>query len=195
MDKKKYMSLLFSKSYALSSSFKKKPQKWGSREGIIITLIIINNNKKTKQYKGSIFFVTVPLNGNSQYLKSEFLEYCKLYSVDNKLSHYCISIENYDVSEMFIYHLHAFLEYTEKLSVDLLKLYLKRKYPHNIDVASCRRKKSTIVYITKFDTSPLLNVSSSQLNFNYRLHTWAKNTTNFKITDPFIAAHESSCIY
>lgn len=137
---------------------------------------------------GKLFFVTVSLDVDDvsckEYWRSDFL--C---CFDNLVS-YCIALESSSEASKVNYHLHAFLEFDEPIFVDDLSEYIRSCYNNcRVDCQPCKSRRSCLKYISKEDTQLLTNIKVSSLHFNYRVYCWARSTSTFKYTDPFVVEH------
>lgn len=153
--------------------------------------------EKSRNRKGSQYFLTIPIV-DEENCRQNLLDFVQNFSseMENQLiEEFCISLEQYEKSENFNFHIHAFFQFKTPFSIDKLKNFLQDKYISNVDCKPCKSKKSLLVYITKHDKSPLTNMSTSKFSFVYRLHEWASKVDKFDITDDFVAEHRQSLSY
>lgn len=102
-----------------------------------------SNQNLCRKKKGTQYFVTVPIV-NAENCRNLFLTSILNFVNDNanqKLLEFCISLEDYENSKQFKFHIHAFLEVKVSFFIDTLKNYLQSNYEQNVDVKACESKK------------------------------------------------------
>lgn len=68
--------------------------------------------------------------------------------------------------------------------------YASREQEERVYVATVRKMKHYLKYITKEDTSPLFfGINDHDLSFAYKAIKWAENTDEYKASDPFVLSH------
>lgn len=138
---------------------------------------------------GKCFFITVDLLEYYESVRKDFKEWF------SELVTFCIAVETSRVSKRVSFHLHAYLEFENKLFLSDLREYLEScmltvyEEVWRFDIQSCKSTKSVLKYITKEDRNPFYNCKMTMLHFNYRSYMWALSTPRFLHSDPFVQEH------
>lgn len=145
----------------------------------------LGNIKVRKRVKPcSVFLVTLEVSDVYDTVREDFLE-----AFDSVLT-YCVAIEKSCNSSRVSYHLHAFLEFKDKIFLSDLNHYIRSVWPDtHFDLQSCKSRRNVLKYITKEDIHCIFNCKISELNFNYRIFHWASNCDVFRHNDPFVVEH------
>lgn len=134
---------------------------------------------------GKLFFVTVSVSEVYDGIKRDFLD------VFVDVSTYCVAVESSASSDKVDHHIHAYLEFSEKYSWEVICDYLRDVFvDSHIDVQQCRSRRNTLKYITKEDKEPLFNCKVSELHFNYRCYRWAVDNKYFSLSHYFVVEHK-----
>lgn len=106
------------------------------------------------------------------------------------IDRFVCAIEEYK-SKPGNYHTHIFFVTSEKVFLNDIREYLVANFPDSsINVQKCNSEKNALVYVTKEDADALYeNVSVSKLSFFFQLHEWARRTSVFSYSDPFVCKH------
>lgn len=137
-----------------------------------------------RQKPGALFFITIEVFEVYEGVREDFVG-----NFDNVVT-FCCALEKSSVSERVSYHLHCFLEFSEKYVINDIREFIMAVYPDNhVDIQPCRSRKSCLKYISKEDTSCYFNCKLSELNFNKRVYEWAKRTDVFRHDDSFVVEH------
>lgn len=131
-----------------------------------------------------IFFLTVNVK------PVETGTICKRFVLDLffGLISYCISVERSN-NENYVYHIHAFLKFEERLYIGELNEYLRSCMESDFDLQACRSERNCLKYVSKEDVDCLTNVRPSLLSFNYRLHDYCRNFKEFSVNHYFVVEH------
>lgn len=143
-------------------------------------------DKKKRSTSRRQFVIRVNCPGYRNARKDFLMNYCNFEIIS-----YCICMEKSN-NATTDFHLHAFLEFSEKIDVETVRLITSAINPaESFDVQPCKSKKSVLKYITKEDKSPYSNLRSSLFHFNYRVFKWANNAPVFRCTDDFVVEHRN----
>jgi hypothetical protein len=87
------------------------------------------------------------------------------------------------------YYLHMYLEFKNVTTCVAVRDVYSSFFEGTINVQACRSTRSWLKCISKEDDEPYFNCSLSKLSFRYQLMFWARNTTEFRHSDPYVVEH------
>lgn len=144
------------------------------------------NQSKSKRrcvQPGRKFFLTLSVEYIYKTIRQDFVD------TFDGLVCYCVAIEKSDKSEKVSNHIHAYLEFEEKMLLTDLREFIDSVFECNYNLQSCKSKRNVLKYISKEDVNLLTNIKSSEMHFNYRVYLWAESVNVFRHNHPFVVEH------
>lgn len=131
---------------------------------------------------GALFLITISLRSSDEFSRQDLVD-----CFGSDLISFCVALERSSEQAEVSSHLHGFFEFKDKMFLNDIRMYVSNVFDDcRIDVQACRSRRNCLIYISKEDVNLLTNISRSKLNFNYQCYWWARESSFFDVTHPFV---------
>ncbi|XP_044744240.1 uncharacterized protein LOC123306337 [Coccinella septempunctata] len=125
-------------------------------------------------------------------------EYISNYSANGELFFLNQSSNSSLENRLAKFHIHSYTQFNVKVDFEIMRQVVLSMDDGNwaagLDIQSVKNKSKVIKYITKLDTKPYSNMSTSTFSFQYQIYMWAYNNYKnpYNPLDPFVVKNQRS---